>query len=175
MCAPECCVSHRNGCSCVYCSRLEQCLNDLKRAGSNQCPFDHGVSLGRFVTLPRAFLVIAFAMTSHAAHAGELGPTSGGTVSISITVRPQVEVGLSRDQQGNRTCVLAKGIEPSYRTMLVSGDGMPTVGGAGGGSAQLNLPACNGDPARPAAAASYASYRSAARPTAPMIVLIIPD
>jgi hypothetical protein len=150
-------------------------LNRPETGRVKSVTFDHEVSLGRFVNLPRAFVVMAFAMTSPAAHAGELGPTSGGTVSISITVRPQVEVSLLRDQPGNRTCVLAKGIEPSYRTMLVSGDGMPMPAEAGGGSAQLNLPACDGNLARPAAAASYASYRSAARSNAPMILLIIPD
>jgi hypothetical protein len=131
--------------------------------------------LNGFMIARRALVVTAFAMTPFASNAGELGPTSGGTVSISITVRPQMEVRLLRDQPGNRTCVLAKGIEPSYSTMLVSGDGMPMTGEAGGGSAQLNLPACDGNLARPQAPASYASYRSAVSSTAPMILMIIPD
>jgi hypothetical protein len=53
--------------------------------------------------------------------AGEFGPASRETVSISITIAPRASIKLS-DKQPNLTCVQANGLRTSYRLLFISAD-----------------------------------------------------
>jgi hypothetical protein len=101
------------------------------------------------------------------AAAGELGPTSRGTVSISITIPPHLSVlpsGRSDRDRPPGLCMAANGTR-EYRVAIVGPSEFP-------GREDI-LPARSGECAAATAAALAGTARTAA--AGPVTLLIVPD
>lgn len=127
----------------------------------------------RWRSVPMAAFVV-LAMVGSGASAGELGPTSRGTVSISITIAPHVEIGPSRAaaSSGDGFCLRPTGIRSFHLTVVPSGASSPAT-------VPVPLSADGGALCAAAGAArrllTGASAAAASAPSGAVTLLVTPD
>jgi hypothetical protein len=117
-------------------------------------------------------------MTPLNAYAGELGATSRGAASISITVPPHLQASFSqyRTGQSSPVCVRAKGLTIKYHIALAREDGVDSNRGETGITALSNERACDGKPIGAMGGKSEIAVQPAATNAAgPTMLLIIPE
>ena len=75
----------------------------------------------------KAFAIAVIASTSVAVDAAQMGPTSSGSVSISITIPPRLQVAALKTgaQEPSAVCLSASGLGTRYHVVVVPEDGAP--------------------------------------------------
>lgn len=134
--------------------------------------------MNELISTTKVILIALVAAVPAAARAVELGPSSRGSISISIIVPPHLQVSSSTQQPSSgpeRVCFSAAGLAVSYHAELLPTHASGIKVRVKGLSIPPTALACDGDENRRQLNSIRAAQAPLGSSSGPLVLLITPD